>query len=249
VEGLGPRAGKKLMRVCDLFFAEKVLKIPVDIELCANSTMVKDILEQKLKRNVHLLVNGVNMDLFKSPDKHPSFPTTIGMFFYPKSYALKGMEEGFFIMKELKRRYGNLRFVVAGEKRKNGIPGFVEFRDAVRVGSLVDFYRSVDIFIFPGKYDACPNPPMEALACKCALVTTNVGGISDYTVPGATAMVSLPGDADTMLRNVVALIENPSLFQRLAKDGHEKIADFSTDRQGDILERILSSLLDRPVIQ
>lgn len=241
---LGPEAGKKVMRVCDLFFAERVQEISADITLCANSSMVQHILEEKLQRKVYLLVNGVNIDIFNAPDKNPLFPTTIGMFFYPKSYTHKGMQEGFTIMRELKKRYPNLRFLIAGEKKKEGIPDFVEFRDAVHIKSLVEFYRNVDIFIYPSKYDACPNPPMEALACKCALVTTNVGGISDYTVPGKTAMVSLPEDTDTMLRNITALIESPTVFQKIVRAGYEKIMEFSTKQQGEILDKILHSVVE-----
>jgi glycosyltransferase involved in cell wall biosynthesis len=85
---------------------------------------------------------------------------------------------------------------------------------------------------------------MEALACKCALVTTNVGGISDYTVPGKTAMVSLPEDTDTMLRNITALIESPTVFQKIVRAGYEKIMEFSTKQQGEILDKILHSVIE-----
>jgi hypothetical protein len=72
-----------VFRVCDIFFAEQVKYIPENIYLIAISTLVKKLLEERLKREVFLLLNSVNTKIFNNPDKREKVKT-IGMFFYNK---------------------------------------------------------------------------------------------------------------------------------------------------------------------
>lgn len=246
VEKLPAVKGKKVMRVCNIFFAERVKEIPPDVFLIANSSLVKNILEKKLQRRIFLLVNGVNTGTFNNPDKQPGKPKTVGMFFYNRRPAHKGMEDGFRVMEKLHGLYKDLEFQVAGEWKESYLPRFVKFHDATKIENLVNFYRTTDIFIYTSRADACPNPPMEAMACKCALVTTATGGIDDYTSAGKTAFVCPPGDVEAIFNSVRCLVEDEVLYRKTVAAGFEKIQDFSTEEQGKKLESILLSILEKP---
>jgi len=242
VENLSEKYGKKVFRVCDIFFAENVRYIPKNIYLIAISTLVKNLLEEKFKREVFLHLNSVNTKIFNNPDKREKVKT-IGMFFYNKKPEHKGMEDGFWVMEQLYKRYPYLKFKVIGEWKENWIPEFVEFYDGNKIENLVNFYRNTDIFIYTSKKDACPNPPMEAMACKCAVVTTEVGAIPDYTEKDKSAIVVNAGDRDGILKGVINLIENNDYFRKISEEGYKKIQEFSIEKQGEKLEEFLLNLL------
>ena len=53
-----------------------------------------------------------------------------------------------------------------------------------------NIYNSCDVFLSPSWAEGSQAPPMEAMACGCAVLATNVGGIPDYAIAGETAAVS-----------------------------------------------------------
>lgn len=50
LERLNQRCGKKVMRACSIWFAEKIKSFPEDIHLIANSSLIKKLLEERLKK-------------------------------------------------------------------------------------------------------------------------------------------------------------------------------------------------------
>lgn len=241
VEKLPERCGKKVMRVCSILYAEKVSYIPENIYIIAISTLVKRVLEERLQREVPLLLNGVNTKMFTN-DIPRGEPKTIGMVYYPNNWH-KGMDDGFWVMEQLYQRYPFLKFQVAGEWRERDIPSFVKFIDGKKKNNLLNFYKDTDILVFPSTKEASPNPPMEAMASRCAVVITEVGGISDYTIADKTAIVVQPEDREGILKGVIAFLENNDYFRSVSESGYKKIQEFSVEAQGDKLERILSERL------
>ncbi|MCM8821127.1 MAG: glycosyltransferase family 4 protein, partial [Candidatus Omnitrophica bacterium] len=209
----------------------------------AISSLIKQTLEKHLNRETFLLLNGVNTKIFNNYEKREK-PQTIGMVYYPDNKH-KGMEDGFWIMEQLYRIYPSLKFQVAGEWKGRDFPSFVRFIDGNKKDNLINFYRSTDILIFPSKKEASPNPPMEAMASRCAVITTEVGGISDYTLPGKTAIVVPPGDREGLLKGVITLLDNNEYFREISEGGYKKIQEFSVEKQGEKLEQILLNILKR----
>ncbi len=244
VTKLSEKYGKKVFRICNIFFAERVNYIPENIYLVANSTLVKKLLEERLKREVFLLLNSVNTKIFNNPYKREKVKR-IGMFFYNKRPKHKGMEDGFWVMEQLYKIYPHLKFQVVGEWRENWIPKFVEFFNGTKIENLVNFYRNTDVFIYTSKKDACPNPPLEAMACRCAVVTTEVGGIPDYTEKGKSAIVVDIGDKEGILKGVINLIENNHYFRRISEEGYKKIQEFNIEKQGGKLEEFLYNIVNK----
>lgn len=241
VEKLPERCGKKVMRVCSILYAERVSYIPENIYIIAISTLVKKVLEERLQREAPVLLNAVNTKMF-AKDIPRGEPKTIGMVYYPNNWH-KGMDDGFWVMEQLHQRYPFLKFQVAGEWRERDIPPFVKFIDGKKKNNLLNFYKDTDILIASCIKEAFLNPPMEAMASRCAVVTTEVGAIPDYTIPDKTAIVVQPKDKEGILKGVIALLENNDYFRSVSEEGYKKIQEFSVEAQGDKLERILSERL------
>jgi glycosyltransferase involved in cell wall biosynthesis len=86
-------------------------------------------------------------------------------------------------------------------------------------------------------------PPMEAMACRLAVVTTNVGAVPDYTIPGKTALVSPPRDIKKMAQNIIKLIENKDLREEIAQNGCDYIKQFTWGKATEQLEEVFKKYI------
>ena len=237
--------GLKVMRVSNVHMLNNPVRIPENIVLIASSTMVYEKLKIIYPRHkIFKVGNGVNCGFFSYTERNRERARSIGMVFYGgKNSQHKGMEIGFEVMRRIKEKFPDMRFFVAGLKKEKQIPGFVEFISGLRSHDMLNFYNKVDILIYPSLEDAWPNPPMEAMACGCGVVTTEVGGIGEFVINGETAIVCKPGDIDEMTGAVELLIKNPEIWKKLINNGKEMIKQFDYPKQAEILERTFNEIL------
>jgi hypothetical protein len=100
---------------------------------------------------------------------------------------------------------------------------------------LRKIYSSCDIFLCPSWYEGLGMPAMEAMACRCSLVTTDTGGCLDYAIDGQTALVSLPQDVNGLSKNLTRLLDDEELLRVLSENGYRKIDEFDWDESCDRL--------------
>lgn len=87
-------------------------------------------------------------------------------------------------------------------------------------------------------------PPMEAMACKFAGVTTNIGAVPDYTIPGKTALVSPTHCPESLAENIIELIENEKLRKQISENGYRHIVkNFTWSKAPDELEEVFKKYI------
>ena len=79
---------------------------------------------------------------------------------------------------------------------------------------LLEAYQTADIMVMPLQDCTANNAVLEALACGLPIVTSNVGGISDY-VDSACAFMISPGDVEDMSEAIRMLTVNESVRKRM----------------------------------
>jgi glycosyltransferase involved in cell wall biosynthesis len=71
------------------------------------------------------------------------------------------------------------------------------------------------------------------------VVTTNVGAVPDYVIPGETALVSPPQSPELLAKNITILVEDGELRKRIAEAGHNHITkNFSWAKAAEALEKV-----------
>lgn len=103
---------------------------------------------------------------------------------------------------------------------------------------LGKLYGEHDILIWSSHFEGFGVPPVEAMACQCAVATTDNGGSKEFAYHEKTALVSPPRDVESLATNIIRLAKDMGLRQRLARAGCEWVRTHITWKHTcDAIER------------
>lgn len=107
---------------------------------------------------------------------------------------------------------------------------------------LARLYAEADLFVYTSYFEAFGLPPLEAMACGTAVVTTDCGGNRDYVKNGENCLLVPPSDLDQLSGAIYHLLTKDSECQRIASTGHLFAQAWSWQRTADQVEAFLLSL-------
>ena len=82
-------------------------------------------------------------------------------------------------------------------------------------------------------------PPLEAMACGCPVVTTDVGAVPEFARDGANAFVVGPGDTQSMADQLSLLLRDSTLQQKFSIAGLETAKQYSLTKVAPLFEEAL----------
>ncbi|HZW36524.1 MAG: glycosyltransferase family 4 protein [Deltaproteobacteria bacterium] len=132
-----------------------------------------------------------------------------------------------------------IHLVIAGEhrwlcKRELELVDRLNLSDwVVRPGwigreTLPAFYRLSDALLLPSLYEACPSPPIEAMASGCPVVTSDRYGTKEI-VDRAAVLVN-PEDIDSIADGIRRIGSDDSLRRELIEKGKRRARFFSWEK-------------------
>jgi len=91
--------------------------------------------------------------------------------------------------------------------------------------------HALDIFLLPSREEALPLAVVEAMAAGRPTVASNVGGMPEVVVDGATGLLQPLGEHEAFVRSVVTLIDRPDQRRDFGQAGRERAQRlFTLDR-------------------
>ena len=94
--------------------------------------------------------------------------------------------------------------------------------------TLPAFYAQAKALLLPSLYEACPSPPIEAMASGCPVLTSNRYGTKEIT-QNAGILVD-PEDVDSIADGMRRLATDDALRKDLVQRGYARSRDFSWGR-------------------
>ncbi len=208
------------------------------------SKWLKEKLESVNAKVFLLLPNGIDTNVFKIIIK-PEFrdDKTVMMLYHKVKW--KGSLEGIEALKILKDEFPDLKVTLFSVfKRPASLPKWINFVRNPKLNELVRLYNEHAIFLSPSYYEGFSLPPAEAMACGCALVSTNSGGVIEYAQNGKNAeILSSPPNPEEIANAIKKIILERERRIRLAYEGNKTIQqNFSWDRSVDMLDKFIKTL-------
>ena len=107
---------------------------------------------------------------------------------------------------------------------------------------MARFYMDCDIFVFSSRAEGFGLPALEAMACGCALVTTDCGGVRHFAHPGENCLMVPPADPGALASAIVTAVSQPDLRNRLSTAAIETAQRFGREAMLERFCRHLESL-------
>ena len=182
---------------------------------------------------------GVRHEKYKVVMPIENRPPQVSMLYH--NHRFKGSAFGLRALEIAKQEIPGLSAVLFGAQvPKRRIPNWVEYRKLPPQQMLVEeIYNRSRVFVSPSIQEGFGRTALEAMACGCALVTTDNGGSAEYAVPGETALVAPPMDAEALAEGVVTLLLDSERQAKMAKQAREHALSFTWARTADRLEAFL----------
>lgn len=83
-----------------------------------------------------------------------------------------------------------------------------------------------DIFVLPSESESFGLVALEAMASKNAIVSTNIGGISELNIDKKTGFLSKVGDIEKMTNDIILLLQKPVLLEKFKTNAYERSSKF-----------------------
>ena len=151
-------------------------------------------------------------------------------------------------------RFSNYKLVLAGNRWGNddtkrfatdlGIqdkvifPGFISEQDAV------ELFNTADLFLFPSLAEGYGMPNVEAMACGCPVITSNVFALPEI-VGDAALVVEDPKDREELTKLMSGVLSDSKLRDDLVAKGLKRAQSFSWVKSADTLLGVYGELLGR----
>lgn len=145
----------------------------------------------------------------------------------------------------------DLQLVLTGRKAwgKNSIDNAIhespESGRIIKTGfisneQLHTLYSFAEMFLFPSRYEGFGLPILEAFACGCPVITSNVSSMPE--VAGNAALYIDPDDVNGFRSAVMQLLSDNKLRKTLVENGLERQNAFSWEKSADVFREVIESL-------
>jgi glycosyltransferase involved in cell wall biosynthesis len=164
------------------------------------------------------------------------------------THPAKGWPVARAALDEVRRQVPDLRVAVFGTSVPDEpLPAWMTFvHDPPQDVLVRSIYNQSRVYLQASDHEGFGFTAVEAMACGCALVTTDNGGSDDYAIPDETALLAAPRDAAGLAAQMVRLLRDDAERRRIAELGRRFVARFDWDRAGEALEAELEAYLADP---
>ncbi|MEL1135721.1 glycosyltransferase family 4 protein [Desulfitobacterium sp. THU1] len=220
----------------------------IDAPILSISQWHQQIIRQETGRDSTIIPGGVDPSLFHpSPKKSLSTGAglTIAYILRAKEhgYTWKGSDDFWDAIRITSQKFPQFTVqVVAPEGATYPSPVPYEQIIASSDHEMALFYAKADIFVSTSYFEAFAMPPLEAMACGTAVITTDNGGNRDYTKKGENCIVVPPSDIQQLAQAMTHLLTHEQDRRRLSQGGLVTARDWTWVHAADRLEKFLLQL-------
>jgi glycosyltransferase involved in cell wall biosynthesis len=212
-------------------------------EYVAIARWICDMLRDEFgQEQVHYVPNGLDLQMFYpgSPlqEKNPLRPRVLVE--GPISVPFKGVADACAALRDLDCEV----WIVSSSGRPEEHWRYERSFEAVDHAQMRQIYASCDILLKMSRVESFAYPPLEAMACGCAVVLGEVRGGIEYAEDGVNVLKVAAGDINQARAAVQRLLDDKSLRERLQAAGFLTAKSWSWEASREAMEEVLENTQD-----
>jgi len=125
--------------------------------------------------------------------------------------------------------------------KEMGLGRRVRFTGFVPGADLPALYSGADVFCYPSMYEGFGLPPLEAMACGAATITSNTSSLPE--VVGDSALTVEPTSVADLTEALRTLLDNEAMRREYSRRGIERASLFSWDRTARLTRNAYDAVL------
>jgi glycosyltransferase involved in cell wall biosynthesis len=197
--------------------------------------------------NVSFVPNSVETEQFYAPEHGKQPVPTVGMLYAP--IAWKGCDVSLKAFSLAAQKIPNLRLVAFGTSAPSAdlpLPEGTKYIQRPAQNAIKDIYASCDVWLCGSWSEGFHLPPLEAMACRTPVVSTQVGGSLDVIKEGVNGYLVPLGDSTALADRLVHVLTLPEAEWRAMSDAaYATATQYTWDDATKLFEAALHTAIER----
>ncbi|MDA8228416.1 MAG: glycosyltransferase family 4 protein [Desulfitobacterium hafniense] len=219
----------------------------IDAPIISISQWHRQMILQGTGRDSTVIPGGVDTTVFRPYPKLSQSTGRLAIAYILRSkehgYTWKGTDDFWEACRSLAGSVPNFDVhVVATEGVQSQAPIPYTVVKANTDTEIACFYAQADLFVSTSYFEAFSMPPLEAMACGTAVVTTDSGGNREYAKNGENCLLVSPSDITQLTTAIYNLLTQEEERERLAHAGCQFAQPWTWRRTADAVESLLLQL-------
>ncbi len=210
----------------------------IECEYFTEARWIQDMLRTEFSHLSAYVPNGLDANIFY-PDTPlvPQDPRRLRVLLEgPIVIPFKGMADAYAAIEVLDCEI----WIVSSAGRPPAHWRYDRCFEAVQMKDMRRIYSSCDVFLKMSRVEGFFGPPMEAMACGCAVVVGKVTGWDEYIVHETNALVVEQGDVEGAAQAVQRLLDDTGLRRSLIAGGICTAAEWSWERSAQAMLQVVT---------
>lgn len=151
------------------------------------------------------------------------------------------------LMQEIHRLWPEIPQVVFGTEAQPPSLAHAEYHRLPSVDEARMLYNRAKIWLVPSHTEGFPGPLVEAMACRCCVISTDTYGGREIIRHGENGLLVPRGDLPAFITQIRAVLDGQPLLNMLADGGLRTARTLTWDAAADKMEQVLLKLQSSPV--
>jgi len=199
--------------------------------------------------DVHHVPNSVDTAQFHAAPRGRQARPTVGMLY--AWFHAKGVDVAVNALWRVRERVPDLRVLAFGAERvapRVPLPSWVEFHYRPAQDAIRQLYAQCDAWLCASRREGFHLPPLEAMACRCPVVATRVGGPLDIVEEGVNGFLVEVEDASALAERALQVLAfDEQRWKRMSDAALATARRYTWDDATALLEQALTEIAELTV--
>ena len=99
-----------------------------------------------------------------------------------------------------------------------------------KLAAVEDILSIADLLLIPSEIESFGLAALEAMACECPVISSDVGGLPEVNIHGHTGYVAKVGDVDNMAKMAIKVLSDEKTHTEFRKNAYRRSLEFSLEK-------------------